>query len=232
MLLKLENINSYYDKSHILYDVSMQIDRGESVALLGRNGAGKTTTMNSIIGLVTPKSGSIKFDGKELVGLKPDQIVRQGISLVPDTRRIFPNLTVLENLKISERKSANSNWNISNIWELFPELLRLKASKGRELSGGEQQMLAVARSLVGNHKMLLLDEPFEGLAPIIVKRIAKTLIEIQKTGISLIIVEQNFKMALEIATRCYVMNLGRIAFDGPSSAITENPELQKKLLAV
>ena len=190
------------------------------------------STMNSIIGLVTPKSGSIQFDGKELVGLKPDQIVRQGISLVPDTRRIFSNLTVLENLKISERKSADSNWTIPNIWELFPELLRLKASRGRELSGGEQQMLAVARSLVGNHKMLLLDEPFEGLAPIIVKRIAKTLIEIQKTGISLIIVEQNFRMALEIATRCYVMNLGRIAFDGPSSEITENPELQKKLLAV
>ncbi len=232
MLLKIDSINSYYGKSHILYDVSIKVDRGESVALLGRNGAGKTTTMNSIIGLVTPKSGSIQFDGKELVGLKPDQIVRQGISLVPDTRRIFPNLTVLENLKISERKSADSNWTISDIWELFPELLRLKASRGRELSGGEQQMLAVARSLVGNHKMLLLDEPFEGLAPIIVKRIAKTLIEIQKTGISLIIVEQNFRMALEIATRCYVMNLGRIAFDGPSSAITENPELQKKLLAV
>jgi branched-chain amino acid transport system ATP-binding protein len=232
MLLKIDNINSYYGKSHILYDVSIQVDRGESVALLGRNGAGKTTTMNSIIGLVTPKSGSIQFDGKELVGLKPDQIVRQGISLVPDTRRIFSNLTVLENLKISERKSADSNWTIPNIWELFPELLRLKASRGRELSGGEQQMLAVARSLVGNHKMLLLDEPFEGLAPIIVKRIAKTLIEIQKTGISLIIVEQNFRMALEIATRCYVMNLGRIAFDGPSSEITENPELQKKLLAV
>ena len=232
MLLKLDSINSYYGKSHILYDVSIQVDRGESVALLGRNGAGKTTTMNSIIGLVTPKSGSIQFNGKELVGLKPDQIVQQGISLVPDTRRIFPNLTVLENLKISERKTADSNWTIANMWELFPELHRLRASRGRELSGGEQQMLAVARSLVGNHKILLLDEPFEGLAPIIVKRIAKTLIEIQKTGISLIIVEQNFRMALEIATRCYVMNLGRIAFEGPSNAITENPGLQKKLLAV
>ncbi|MHB8131858.1 MAG: ABC transporter ATP-binding protein [Mobilitalea sp.] len=232
MLLKIDAINSYYGKSHILHDVSIQIEKGESVALLGRNGAGKTTTMNSIIGLVTPKLGSIKFEGKEILGLKPDQIVRLGISLVPDTRRIFPNLTVLENLKIAERKTNDGKWTIAKIWELFPELDRLKASKGRELSGGEQQMLAVARSLVGNHKLLLLDEPFEGLAPIIVKRIAKTLIEIQKTGMSLLIVEQNFKVALQIASRCYVMNLGRVAFEGPSSAITENPELQKKLLAV
>lgn len=232
MLLKVDAINSYYGKSHILHDVSLQIDKGESVALLGRNGAGKTTTMNSIIGLVTPKSGSIKFEEREIIGLKPDQIVRLGISLVPDTRRIFPNLTVLENLKIAERKTNDGKWTIAKIWELFPELDRLKASKGRELSGGEQQMLAVARSLVGNHKLLLLDEPFEGLAPIIVKRIAKTLIEIQKTGMSLLIVEQNFKVALQIATRCYVMNLGRMAFEGPSSAITENSELQKKLLAV
>lgn len=232
MLLKIEGINSFYGKSHILHDVSLQIGKGESVALLGRNGAGKTTTMNSIIGLVVPKSGSIKFDEREIVGLKPDQIVRQGISLVPDTRRIFPNLTVLENLKIAERKTKDGNWTIAKIWELFPELNRLKASKGRELSGGEQQMLAVARSLVGNHKLLLLDEPFEGLAPIIVKRIAKTLIEIQKTGMSLLIVEQNFRIALEIASRCYVMNLGQMAFEGPSTAITENPELQKKLLAV
>jgi len=232
MLLKIDTINSFYGKSHILHDVSLQIDTGESVALLGRNGAGKTTTMKSIIGLVCPKSGSIQFEDKEIVGLKPDQIVRKGISLVPDNRRIFPNLTVFENLKIAERKTADGNWNIAKIWELFPELDRLKSSRGRELSGGEQQMLAVARSLVGNHKLLLLDEPFEGLAPIIVKRIAKTLIEIKKTGISLLIVEQNFRMALEIASRCYVMNLGRIAFDGPSVAITSNPELQKKLLAI
>jgi branched-chain amino acid transport system ATP-binding protein len=232
MLLIVDKINSYYGKSHILHDVSLHIDRGESVALLGRNGAGKTTTMNSIIGLISPKSGSINFDGKEIIGQKPDHIVRQGISLVPDTRRIFPTLTVLENLKIAERKSSDGNWTTSKVWELFPELERLKTSKGRELSGGEQQMLAVARSLVGNHKLLLLDEPFEGLAPIIVKRIAKTLIEIQKTGISLLIVEQNFRKALEIASRCYVMNLGRVAFEGPSISITDNPELQKKLLAV
>ena len=232
MLLHVDNINSYYGKSHILVDVSLNIDKGESVALLGRNGAGKTTTMNSIIGLLTPKSGSIFFDGQELIGKTPDVIVRKGISLVPDTRRIFPNLTTQENLYISERKTADGDWDIAKIYALFPELERLKSSKGGELSGGEQQMLAIARSLVGNHKLLLLDEPFEGLAPIIVKKIAKTLIEIQNTGISLMIVEHNFHVSLEIASRCYVMNNGKIVFDGESKMLTADTTLQKKLLAV
>jgi branched-chain amino acid transport system ATP-binding protein len=232
MLLHVENINSYYGKSHILHDVSLDIEKGESVALLGRNGAGKTTTMNSIIGLLTPKSGKIVFNGQDLVGKKTDVIVRKGISLVPDTRRIFPNLTVQENLYISERKTADGDWDIAKIFALFPDLERLKSSKGRELSGGEQQMLAIARSLVGNHKMLLLDEPFEGLAPIIVKKIAKMLTEIQKTGISLLIVEHNFHVSLEIASRCYVMSNGKIVFSGESKTLTEDPALQKKLLAV
>ena len=200
--------------------------------MLGRNGAGKTTTMNSIIGLMTPKSGKIIFDGQDLMGKKTDVIVRKGISLVPDTRRIFPNLTVRENLYISERKTADGDWDIAKIYNLFPELERLKSSKGRELSGGEQQMLAIARSLVGNHKLLLLDEPFEGLAPIIVKKIAKMLTEIQKTGISLLIVEHNFHISLEIASRCYVMSNGKIVFGGESKTLIEDPALQKKLLAV
>lgn len=232
MLLHVEAINSYYGKSHILHDVSLDIEKGESVALLGRNGAGKTTTMNSIIGLMTPKSGKIIFDGQDLMGKKTDVIVRKGISLVPDTRRIFPNLTVRENLYISERKTADGDWDIAKIYNLFPELERLKSSKGRELSGGEQQMLAIARSLVGNHKLLLLDEPFEGLAPIIVKKIAKMLTEIQKTGISLMIVEHNFHISLEIASRCYVMSNGKIVFGGESKTLIEDPALQKKLLAV
>ena len=232
MLLHVEAINSYYGKSHILHDVSLDIGKGESVALLGRNGAGKTTTMSSIIGLMTPKSGKIIFDGQDLVGKKTDVIVRKGISLVPDTRRIFPNLTVWENLYISERKTADGNWDIAKIFNLFPDLERLRSSKGRELSGGEQQMLAIARSLVGNHKLLLLDEPFEGLAPIIVKKIAKMLTEIQKTGISLMIVEHNFHVSLEIASRCYVMSNGKIVFGGESKTLIEDPALQKKLLAV
>ena len=232
MLLHVEAINSYYGKSHILHDVSLDIEKGESVALLGRNGAGKTTTMSSIIGLMTPKSGKIIFDGQDLVGKKTDVIVRKGISLVPDTRRIFPNLTVWENLYISERKTADGDWDIAKIFNLFPDLERLRSSKGRELSGGEQQMLAIARSLVGNHKLLLLDEPFEGLAPIIVKKIAKMLTEIQKTGISLMIVEHNFHVSLEIASRCYVMSNGKIVFGGESKTLIEDPALQKKLLAV
>ena len=232
MLLHVEAINSYYGKSHILHDVSLDIGKGESVALLGRNGAGKTTTMSSIIGLMTPKSGKIIFDGQDLVGKKTDVIVRRGISLVPDTRRIFPNLTVWENLYISERKTADGDWDIAKIFNLFPDLQRLKSSKGRELSGGEQQMLAIARALVGNHKLLLLDEPFEGLAPIIVKKIAKMLTEIQKTGLSLLIVEHNFHVSLEIASRCYVMSNGKIVFGGESKTLIEDPALQKKLLAV
>jgi len=232
MLLSLENINSYYGKSHILNNVSMNVDKGESIALLGRNGVGKTTTMLSIMGLVIPQSGKILLHGENIVGLKPDEIVRKGISLVPDSRRIFPNLTVQENIYISERKTKNAYWNMKKIFELFPELERLKSSKGRDLSGGEQQMLAIARSLIGNHELLLLDEPFEGLAPIIVKKISKTLLEIQKTGIAMIIVEHNFHLSLEIANRCYVMSTGKIVFDGNSKILLEDSALQKKLLAI
>jgi len=232
MLLSLERINSYYGKSHILHDVSMDVDKGESVALLGRNGVGKTTTMLSIMGLVPPQSGKIMFNSENIMGMKPDQIVRKGLSLVPDCRRIFSNLTVQENIYISERKTKDAYWDIKKIFELFPELERLKGSKGRDLSGGEQQMLAIARSLIGNHKLLLLDEPFEGLAPIIVKKITKTLNEIQKTGIAMIIVEHNFHISLQIANRCYVMNTGKVVFDGISKILLEDPALQKKLLAI
>lgn len=232
MLLSLENINSYYGKSHILNNVSMSVDKGESIALLGRNGVGKTTTMLSIMGLVIPQSGKILLHEENIVGLKPDEIVRKGISLVPDSRRIFPNLTVQENIYISERKTKDAYWNMKKIFELFPELERLKSSKGRDLSGGEQQMLAIARSLVGNHELLLLDEPFEGLAPIIVKKISRTLLEIQKTGIAMIIVEHNFHLSLEIANRCYVMSTGKIVFDGNSKILLEDSALQKKLLAI
>ncbi len=232
MILSLDNINSYYGKSHILYDVSLDIEKGEAVALLGRNGAGKTTTLNSIIGLVIPKQGKVLYDGNNIAGLKPDKIVNKGISLVPDSRRIFPNITVNENLIISERKTSDGIWDTEKVYELFPELIKLKNSKGRNLSGGEQQMLAIGRALVGNHKVLLLDEPFEGLAPIIVKKIVRCLEEIKKSGMTMLIVEHNFHITLEVANRCYVMNNGKIVYTGDSSELLGDEALQKKLLAI
>jgi branched-chain amino acid transport system ATP-binding protein len=232
MMLKVDSINAYYGTSHILYDVSLEIARGEVVGLLGRNGAGKTTTLSSIIGLVPPQSGSVVYKGENLAGLKPDAIVRKGLALIPDNRRIFPNLTVLENLIISERRGVKGEWDFRRVFELFPELEVLKSSKGRNLSGGEQQMLAIARALMGNHELLLLDEPFEGLAPIIVKKIVKVLESIRDLGATMLIVEHNFHITLGIANRCYVMSNGKIVYEGGSEALLGDEDLQRRLLAV
>jgi branched-chain amino acid transport system ATP-binding protein len=211
-LLEVENVNTYYGKSHILRDVSLHVEQAEIVGLLGLNGAGKTTTLRSILGLTPPRSGSIKFDGRELRGMAPHAIVRLGVGYVPEGRRMFKNLTTLENLQLAERSASEGGggWTIDRVYDRFPKLQELAARKSGRLSGGEQEMLAIGRALVGNPKLVLVDEPSQGLAPIIVIELYKTLEELRRQGTSILLVEQNALLALKVSQRAYVIDDGHI----------------------
>ncbi len=229
-LLTVERINTFYGKSHILHDVSLEVREGEVVCLLGRNGAGKTTTLSSIMGIAPPKSGVIRFGGTEIASASPEAISRLGIGLVPQGRRIFPNLTVAENLLIA-RRNGKGRWDADSVFALFPKLEQLKGRRGEHLSGGELQMLAIARALMGNPRLLLLDEPFEGLAPAIVEVVWRALSEIRGT-MTVLLVEQNADLALAIGDRAYVINNGAIEHTGSSQDLLHDYELRRKLLGV
>jgi len=229
-LLTVERINTFYSKSHILHDVSLEVREGEVVCLLGRNGAGKTTTLSSIMGIAPPKSGVIRFGGTEIASASPEAISRLGIGLVPQGRRIFPNLTVAENLLIA-RRNGKGRWDADSVFALFPKLEQLKGRRGEHLSGGELQMLAIARALMGNPRLLLLDEPFEGLAPAIVEVVWRALSEIRGT-MTVLLVEQNADLALAIGDRAYVINNGAIEHTGSSQDLLHDYELRRKLLGV
>jgi branched-chain amino acid transport system ATP-binding protein len=231
MMLEVNDIHTYYGRSHILQGISLDLREGEVICLLGRNGAGKTTTIRSIIGFVHPASGSIKFDGQEISRMEPFEICRRGIGYVPQERRIFPTLTVQDNLEVIERR-VEGGWTVEKIFETFPILEDLKNRTGRHLSGGEQQILAVARPLMTNPKLLLLDEPSEGLAPLIVKTIEELIHEIVKTGISVLLAEQNMRFALKVAKRGYIVNKGRIHHQGSMEELKEDKEIIGKYLAV
>lgn len=208
--LELRDVNVYYGSVQVVYDLSMKVEKGELVYLMGRNGAGKTTTLKSIIGIIPPRSGSIKFEGTEISGKQPFILGRLGLGFVPDDRRIFPFLTVLENLEIfSEKRSDREGWQLESIYDLFPALEKLERNRAGTLSGGEQEMLAIARALMRNPKVLLLDEPFEGLAPVIVKNLEDAFQKI-KGEVSILLVEQNVKDAIRLSDRCYVMDRGVI----------------------
>ena len=229
--LEVNEISTFYALSHVLFKVSLRVQRGELVCLLGRNGAGKTTTLRSIIGLTPPRSGSIRFNGQELVGKRPYQIVRMGMGYVPGDRRIFPELTVRENLEVGRRlKSTAVEWTMERVYELFPSLGRLYKQLGSHLSGGEQQMLAIARSLMGNPEVLLLDEPSEGLAPLLVKALEEQVQELRKKGISILLAEQNVKSALRVSNRGYIIDKGSIFFHGTAKDLRENEEARKHLM--
>ncbi|HEV2548243.1 MAG TPA: ABC transporter ATP-binding protein [Stellaceae bacterium] len=208
-LLEVDRINSYYEDSHILFDVSLRVERNEVVALLGRNGAGKSTTLKSLMGAVQPRSGRIVFDGIETQKLPPHVIASQGLQLVPEERRIFGSLSVEENI-ILAGLSAKQRWPLERVWAMFPRLHERRRSRGTDLSGGEQQMLAIARALVRQPKLLLLDEPFEGLAPIIVRDLLATCRTLAEAGQTILIVEQNVSAAMNLAARVYVINNGHI----------------------
>jgi len=230
-MLEVNDIHTYYGRSHILQGVSMNLQKGEVICLLGRNGAGKTTTLRSIMGFTPPRRGSIKFEGADLAKMPPYEICRLGIGYVPQDRRIFPTLSVEDNLEVVERK-VEGGWTVEKIFCAFPILEPLKSRKGRHLSGGEQQILAVARPLMTNPKLLLLDEPSEGLAPLIVRAIEELVKSIITTGISVILAEQNIRFAMNIAQRGYIIDKGRIHHQGTIEELKEDKEIIGKYLAV
>ena len=238
MLLKVERLNTYYGLSHALQNISLQVAEGEIVTLLGRNGMGKSTTLKSIMGLLRPRSGSIIFKGKEIACLPPYRVARAGIGYVPEERRIFPELTVIDNLNIGikagkiEEARNGTKWNIDRIFQHFPKLKERANSKGRFLSGGEQQMLTIGRSLMGNPELLLVDEPTEGLAPIMVQEVRDILEEINKAGVSILLVEHNFKVAMSLANRVYLMGKAHVGFTGTKAELDANPQAREKYMEV
>ena len=228
--LQVRGINSYYGKSHIVQGLSFSVARGECFTFLGRNGAGKTTTLRSLMGLVPPASGSILFDGVETAGRKPYQIARMGLGYVPEERQIFSALSVEENLRIAAREG--SAWTLERIWDLFPRLEERRRNMGNELSGGEQQMLAIARALMTDPKLLLLDEPTEGLAPLIVDMLLKTIELIKKEGVTIILVEQNVNATLVVTDHYCILQQGVSVFRGSCEEFKARPELTEKYLGV
>ena len=230
-LLEVTGLNSYYGDSHILFDVALRVERHEVVALLGRNGAGKSTTLKSLMGVVTPRSGSVVFDGANIAGRKSHAIARVGMQLVHEDRRVFGSLNVEENLVLAGL-TAESRWPLARVYAMFPRLKERRASSGTDLSGGEQQMLAIARALIRDPKIILLDEPFEGLAPVIVRDLVKACRDLADAGQTIVLVEQNIAAALTLAQRAYIINNGHIAHDGPTSEIRARPQPLQRYLGV
>jgi branched-chain amino acid transport system ATP-binding protein len=230
-LLAVNGLNTYYGDSHILFDVSLTIERNEVVALLGRNGAGKSTTLKSLMGVVTPRAGSIVFDGAEIAGKKSHAIAQAGMQLVHEDRRIFGSLNVEENIILAGLTAPN-RWPLERIYTMFPRLRERRTSRGTDLSGGEQQMLAIARALVREPKILLLDEPFEGLAPVIVRDLMKACRDLAAAGQTIVLVEQNLAATLALASRVYIINNGHIAHEGPAQEIKANPHVLQRYLGV
>ncbi len=235
MILDVRQINTYYETSHILFDVSLSVDRGEIVCLLGRNGAGKTTTMRSIMGLTPPKSGSVQFHGEELRSRPPHYNAQKGMGYVPDNRLIFPDLTVLENLELGRKLPKNFEgdpWTVERIYELFPIFADRQHQHGGTLSGGEQQMLTLARTLMGNPDLLLLDEPVEGLAPLVVKDLRQQILKLKQMGLTILFSEQNVKFATQTSDRAYVIDGGRIEYQGSIEELSANEEIKQKYLMI
>jgi branched-chain amino acid transport system ATP-binding protein len=230
-LLTVERLNSYYGDSHILFDVSLRIAPHEVVALLGRNGAGKSTTLKSLMGVVRPRSGRVVFDGAAIEGQPPYAIAARGMQLVPEERRVFGSLNVEENLLLAGL-TAKSRWPLDRIYALFPRLKERRRSRGTDLSGGEQQMLAIARALVRDPKLILLDEPFEGLAPIIVRDLLNVCRQLAEAGQTLIVVEQNIRAAMTLADRVYVINNGHIVEELTALGVRAEPEKLHRYLGV
>lgn len=227
-MLEVDEIHTFYGLSHILFGVSLKVDPSHVVCLLGRNGAGKTTTLKSILGLTPPRRGSVRFKGEDVTGKEPFQLVRRGIGYVPDDRRIFADLTVGENLEIAARKAkGRDEWDREKVYDLFPSLRSFNSRKGGFLSGGEQKMLAIGRALMGNPEFLLLDEPTEGLAPVLVRVLGETIRRLKEAGLTVLLAEQNVKFTLNLSDRGYIIDNGRICYQGTVKELTENEEVRK-----
>jgi branched-chain amino acid transport system ATP-binding protein len=227
-MLELQEIHTFFGLSHILFGVSLRVEAGQVVCLIGRNGAGKTTTLKSILGLTPPRQGRVRFKGEDVTGQPPYVLVRKGIGYVPDDRRIFADLTVGENLEIAFRQAEGRNlWSKDGVYELFPPLARLESRKGGLLSGGEQKMLAIGRALMGNPDFLLLDEPTEGIAPVLVRAFGKTIVRLKEVGLTVLLAEQNVKFTLKFSNIGYVIEKGRIAYQGTLKDLVENEEVRR-----
>ena len=233
-MLKVENIDTFYGSSQILFNVSLEVTGGEVVALLGRNGAGKTTTLRSIMGLTRPKRGSITYKGDNISGKPTYKIANMGIGYVPEDRIIFPDLSVLDNLNLAAKTSSEggNGWEVKRVFELFPVLKARAHQHGGTLSGGEQQMLTVARTLMGNPDLILVDEPTEGLAPLLVKEVRKLILTIAETGTTILLSEQNIKFSLKSSKRVYIIEKGEIQYEGTVESLRENEPVMKKYLAI
>lgn len=227
-MLNVSRIHTYYGLSHILFDVSLTVQQGEIVGLLGRNGAGKSTTMRSIAGLTPPRQGTITFKGQPITGKKTYLLVRDGIAYVPDDRRVFADLNVDDNLEITYRRG--NEWNKERVYKLFPALAEIKTRRAGNLSGGEQQMLTIARALMSSPELLLLDEPTEGLAPLIVRDLEEQILKLRDAGISILLSEQNVKSGMKLINRVYVIDDGQIRFEGTAAELEANEEIKKKYL--
>ena len=233
-MLKVSAIHSYYGQAHILSDVSLEVNAGEVVVLLGRNGAGKSTTLKSIIGLVRPHSGAIEFRGRRIERAAPYRIARMGLGYVPEERRIFTDLSVLENLEVGRQapRAGAPSWDFGKIGALFPNLAEMPQRLGGRMSGGEQQMLTIARTLMGNPSCILLDEPSEGVAPVIVDQMAEAIRGLKAAGVAILLSEQNLHFAMEVADRAYIIEKGGIRFAGSMAELQANAEIQAQYLAV
>ena len=233
-MLDVKGVNSAYGRAHILYDLSLTAKRGEVVVLLGRNGAGKSTTLKTLIGLVRPLSGEIGFDGKRIEHLEPYQIARLGLGYVPEERRIFTGLTVMENLEVGRQapRSDAPQWTPEKLFRLFPNLERMRDRPGGRMSGGEQQMLTIARTLMGNPSTILLDEPSEGLAPVVVEQMANTILELKQEGLCVLLSEQNLHFANLVADRAYIIEKGHIRYQGTMAELAANNEVRATYLSI
>ena len=238
-MLVAENLSAWYGAARILYDLSFQVNRGEVVAMMGRNGAGKSTTMKTIIGLMARRQGTVRFNGEDISNRKPFEIARRGIGFTPEDRRIFVDLTVMENLDVGRQSVRHftdgrpaPSWTPEQLFRLFPNLAEMPDRLGGRMSGGEQQMLTVARTLMGNPLLVLLDEPSEGVAPLIVEQMANTILELKKQGLSILLSEQNIHFARLVSDRVYVLEKGQIHWQGSVTELDANPEVQRTYLTV
>jgi len=233
-MLELDAVNSYYGKAHILNDLSFELGKGQVVSLLGRNGAGKTTTVKSIMQLVKPATGAIHFEGTKLNRLAPHQVARLGIGYVPEERRIFSDLTILENLEVGRQPSREGleTWTVERLFEIFPNLAERRNNRGKALSGGEQQMLTIARTLMGNPRLLLLDEPSEGIAPVIVEQMATTIMKLKSAGLPVLLSEQNLHFAKLVSDRAIIIESGEKKYDGTFAELDASPDIRDAYLSV
>jgi len=231
-MLSVDRVNTFYGETQALFDVSLEVAPGEVVALLGPNGAGKTTTLRTILGLTPARTGSVRFDGRDITRLPTHEIAQGGIGWVPDDRRIFPTLTVARNLAIGRKKTRFRSWTEKECFEIFSALEYLMHRECENLSGGEMQMVAISRALLGSPGLVLFDEPSQGLAPKVVQDVMKTITRLKREGVAVLVVEQNVQSALEVADRAYVMNLGTIVHEGPAAQLREDAALRRQLLGV